>query len=153
MGVDCTLTIPAPAKLRDVADTIAALLGAPRGLCAISYHTMDDLPECVRIELGSPINFSVLYHYEWDKDGNHGIMPRATARNIALCVALCDFFGGSVDFNDCDNTDQDYAVPFKSDLHESAGDPWEAFQERRVSVLPLTRKQIDQYESIAAYKS
>ena len=166
MGVDCRLTIPAAARLRDVADVAAALLGAPmvkhdlgRGsysahVNGITYHVYQDMPECVHVNLPLSTGLrSFLYHYEWSSSpGDHGIMPRSYSANIALCVALCDFFGGSVDYADCDDSDENYRVPAKTDLHEQDGDPWHAFQDRKLAVRPLTRAELNAYRSVAGYK-
>jgi len=179
MGIDCTFTIPAPAQLRDVADVLAALLGCPverrplgdgstyahvAGVTFQQYGTPDgdpdrpvvayapSLPSCVSIEIATPDGpRSFLYHYEWDAMGNRGIMPRATAANIALCVAACDFFGGSVDFNDCDDVGEDYRQPVREDIHASDGQPWQAFQDRKLAVQPLTPSDIARFSPVAAY--
>lgn len=165
MGVDCKYTIPAQARLRDVADVAGILLGCKvteeslgsgRSTYAkvhgITYRTSDDMPECIRIVYPDSCQLALLYHYEWDLFGNHGIMPRSRARNIALCVALCDFFGGSVDFNDYDDDKDDHSAHIPDDIHAEDGDEWDAFQQRKLSVQPLTKQQIRKYEHVAVYK-
>lgn len=168
MGANCSLTIPAPARIRDVATVMAGLLGCPitklsMGANAYSAHVdgitfrpYDNMPECVSIVTPMPIRpwntHDVLYHYEWDEFGNHGIMLRSRPINIALCVALCDFFGGRVDFNDCDDSDCDYQKPAFDDIRASDGKPWDAFQDRILSVKPITNADISRYRDVAAYK-
>lgn len=167
MGVGCQLTIPAPARIRDVADVIAGLLGFPvykiplgnDGYAArvdgIQFLSYDNMPECSRIITPMPIGpwdvYETLYHYEWDELGNHGIMPRSRPINIALCIALCDFFGGRIDFNDCDDSDCDYRQPAREDIHATNGQPWNAFQDRILAVRPLTKEDIERYRDVAAY--
>lgn len=168
MSADCQLTIPAPARIRDVAEVTAALLGCPvikqplgnDGYAAhvdgIRYHVYPDMPECSTIIVPMPIGpwetWSCLYHYEWDALGNHGMMPRSRALNIALCVALCDFFGGSVDFNDCDSEEEDHRQPIREDIHAEDGQPWNAFQDRKLAVKALTPDDIERYRPFAAYQ-
>ena len=168
MGFDCQYTIPAPARIRDVATVMGALLGCPlkkyelgeggysARIDGIVFRSYDDMPECVRIVTPMPIgpwdSYEVLYHYEWDEYGNHGIMPRSRPINIALCIALCDFFGGRIDFNDCDHSDCDYRQPTREDIHATDGQPWNAFQDRILAVKPLTKEDIKRCRDVAAYK-
>lgn len=173
MGVDVRLMIPAPARIRDVADVLAALLGCPvvrqdhghggswsancwGDVAFYRSENADDLiqPECVWININAPDDpRSFLYFFEWDAMGNHGLFPRSTASNIALCVAICDFFGGTVDFNDCDDVEVDYRQPVREDIHPHGGMPWENFQNRKLAIQPLTVADVVRYQSVAAYKT
>lgn len=176
MGIDCKLTLPAAAQIRDVADVIGALLGKPMhkrpiyGVWSadhnhgvIAFRQYGDLvernryepnvPECLSIDIETsdgPRSF--LYHYEWDAIGNRGMMMRAFSENIALCVALCDFFGGSVDFNDCDTIRENYRQPAREDIHRENGTAWQSFQQRKLDVQPLTKADIARYTPEAAYR-
>ncbi len=51
------------------------------------------------------------------------------------------FFGGEVDFNDCDSTDIDFAWPTADSLMANNGEEWEEHQRRMFEVKPLKRKK------------
>lgn len=182
MGDSCIYIVPAPARLRDVADVIAMMLGNPaelRRLAGFSESTyayvegiryiqvgtaMDknntygiryepEMPEWVFIQIKAYDGIKVFnYDYEWDAMGNHGILLSSTPGNIALCVGLCDFFGGVVDFNNNDDITDDYRQPVREDIHAQDGQPWQSFQNRKLSVKPLTSSDIAKYRSVFNYK-
>lgn len=56
-----------------------------------------------------------------------------------LGVELVRFFGGEVDFNDCDSVDIDFAWAMADDLMAVNGKAWEDFQKRMFSVQPLPK--------------
>jgi hypothetical protein len=60
-------------------------------------------------------------------------------------MALVDFFGGEVDFNDCDATDVDYKMRRKSNKKNCPEDgrSWDAFQKRLFALQPLTESDFD----------
>lgn len=174
MGVDCQITLPRNVSVRDVADVIGALLGCPKKTSKLRENDAEDeawychtegvsvignerLPECCSIELvGATVGPSerhLCYHFEWKGDGTRGLMPRSTALNIAMARGLADFFGGIVDYADWDDKYEDYTVPFKSQEENNPqdGDPWQAFQQRKLDVQPLTKQQIDECEQWAEY--
>lgn len=165
MSTDCQVTIPAPARLQDVGDVIGALLGCPVSIRVlsgtgntyahvegVSYRSIPDQVECVNIVIDSPAGpRTFLYHFEFDHMGNHGIMVRARSANIALCVAVCDFFGGVVDFNDVDDVDQDYRQPVREDINTEHGLASDNFQRRKLNVTPLAPADIAKYDSVASY--
>ena len=80
-------------------------------------------------------------------------MPRSTASNIALGKRLVDFFGGFVDYNDCDNSDSDYAVAEKTadECDPQDGQPWDDFQERMFNLKPITKEEIEACRQYSAY--
>jgi hypothetical protein len=81
------------------------------------------------------------------------LSARACADTIAAFVGVADFFGGAVDFNDCDDVEWDHAVPDRpvSDCTAEDGDEWDHVQRRLASVEPLTQKQIHEFKKHAAY--
>ena len=168
MGVDCKITLPDKVRIHDVADVIGMLLGQKWELVPLDNHGSKHL----KVEGVSVKNSSVdtcadifvgerrfFYHFEWsggsfegrDTYCGRGLMPSATAENIALGVALVQFFGGIVDFNDCDESDCDFAWPEQPDIRPNDGEAWERFQQRMASVRPLTKTDIAKYKPVAAY--
>lgn len=104
------------------------------------------------------IGFS--YHFEFggprcgkNNGGCRGIMMRAWAVNIAVFRRLADFFGGVVDYCDCDSKENDYVVEAKDDsLNCPESDkPWQDLQHRIMAVAPLTQEEIDACEKVASY--
>ena len=159
MGVNCKITLPPAARLQDVADVIGALAGMPckqrdfgKGLKGWAAHvdgvtaeSIKGLPTCANIEFDSPVDGSrhhVMYHFEWDRHGNRGLMPRSTPLWCAIGKGLVDFFGGSVDYNDWDAIAVDYSQPARDDIHAEDGAEWYAFQERKLAVQPISAEQL-----------
>ena len=168
MGVDCRITLPDKVRIRDVADVIGMLLGQKWELAPLDSHGSKHL----KVEGVSVRNSSVdacadifvgdrrfFYHFEWsggsfgnrDIHCGRGLILRSTAENIALAVALVQFFGGFVDFQDCDESDCDFAWPEQPDIRPNDGEAWERFQQRMAAVRPLTKADIAKYKSVAAY--
>lgn len=173
MGVNTSITLPAQVQLRDVALVLAALDGVPMvrhhftfgngGWGAdleggigkhIIYSTNDHLPECVGIRWISAEGKAryVLYHFEFGRAGHHGLLPGATPWWIVAGKRLVDVFGGIVDFDDCDNKDQDYVQPIADDISASNGEAWYRWQERLLAVKPITQEELDEARQYAAYK-
>lgn len=181
MGVDCSVTLPDKVRLRDVAKVIGLLLGKPGRMESLRdnsgyYLVVDDIktqgtsmPECAEIIITGALsglsgevrdNRRFLYHFEYSHDsrGGHdakcgrGIQPSCTALNIAMCVELAKFFGGVVDFNDCDGSNRDFHSPVKKDIRANDGEEWEKFQRRMAAVKPMSQAHIDRYTEHAAYK-
>jgi hypothetical protein len=55
-----------------------------------------------------------------------------------VAVGLVRFFGGEVDFNDCDQSDCDFAWPLQPDITACDDEAWEAFQQRKMAVKPAS---------------
>lgn len=100
------------------------------------------------------------YHFEFggprkgkNNGGSRGIMMRAYAVNIAIFKRLADFFGGTVDYCDCDSKENDYVVPHRTDNENCPedGKPWQALQQRIWDVQKLTQSEIDACEKYASY--
>ena len=133
MGVDCKIHLPGNARVKDVAKILAILDG-----CKVSKYEhesgaywadvetvkvagIDNLPECARITWeGATGKRFVLYHFEPDEGNGRLLMPPSTSWWIAAAKFLVDFYGGSADFNDCDDCAVDYARS-KEALHCDRG--------------------------------
>jgi hypothetical protein len=170
MGIDCKVSLPANVRLSDVAKVIGVLLGcevSKRYLGKGSWSAQVDgvvVQQCSTVGLASiDINksteggelcvLSALYHYEFSRSGRRGLIFGSTAKRIALCRALAKFFGGWVDYQDCDKRKQDYMLPDKTSTQNSPedGKEWHVLQNRILKLKPLTSKDIEACEKYAAY--
>ena len=165
MGVDTVVLLPAHVRVQDVTDVIGKLLGHSSKLrdsgsvdvAQVNVENIEGLPDCVYLrgyhgkgDQRRP-TFTFTYPFESD-DGRRIIMRRSRAENIALFRRLVDFFGGSVDYQDCDAEDADYSV--ECPIDESAptdGDAWYAFQKRIHVMTPLSEEEVAACEEFAAY--
>ena len=162
MGTDCQVLLPTDVRARDVATAIAILLGAdktkqPLGkggswVCQTdaSVEANTAVPTCADLVVPGD---RYLYHFEV-QGGQRLIMRRSRAKAIALFYALAKFFGGAVDFNDCDDQ---YDRFYERSLQRPVNDPedgvlWTQLQEDLFNLEPLTEKDIAQYEDYAAYR-
>lgn len=171
MGVDTHIMLSPATRVRDVATVMSILCGhepvrtslsADGAWCATVPNgfrvTTTTVPEMVRISGTSwGEERSVFYHFECEfpnGDPCRLLMPRATPLWIAVGVALVKFFGGRVDFCDCDERRDDVVVPVSpgSIIAPEGGQPWRDFQERLMHVQPLRYNEVMLYSGVAAYK-
>lgn len=180
MGVNVGCQLPHGTRIKDVAKVAAALLGheskhVPIGgsdstfatvkgydlkaagdssfqvtLAYVVLDTTTGNPAAQAILKSDGERYHLLYHFEYSKLGP-GTTPKCTAAKIALCVGLVRFFGGTVDFSDCDAKDVNLRVKAKTDIHASDGPEWSEFQNRILAVQPITKDDIAKYEKFAAY--
>lgn len=165
MGVDCEIHLPDDVQIRDVADVLGILAGNKKewreskgarwvGVenVSISGNTFPGLA-CITLPYCATKRdeIYVLYHFE-PGCGGRLLMPRSTAWWIAAGKRLVDFFGGSIDFNDCDDSDVDYERPKpRGRNNPENGEPWRAFQEALFAVEPLTQEEVDACAKHSAY--
>ena len=164
MGVDTRIQLKPQTQLRNVADVIGVLLGCiprlePLGgtnskSCRVAgvkvaSSTVETCADILIVpEHGETRN--ILYHFE-SEDGCRGLLLRCYAENIALGVRLVEFFGGSIDYNDSDESDCDFTakgLPFAS---ADAGQSWDQLQEAIHSLRPLTYSEVVGYKKHATY--
>lgn len=163
MGVDVCLTLSVGSRLHDVANAIGILAGLPvtsdsgfYQLRGVTTRTTP-IPEAPEIViLGRLIDgesaHSVMFHYE-NAGGCPQMIPPSTAFWIAVCRRLVDFFGGSLDYQDCDSVSVNYRKPCPRKRNDpSDGKPWHAFQAALYSLKPLTTADLDKAKKWAAYK-
>lgn len=171
MGVDSRITLPGNVRVQDVADIIGILGGLEpkkRYFDDKSFHvtvpgvkiTPTHAPYVVEIQLTSEDGVYLIdgeyYHsvlYFFEHQGTDKLMnPPSTAFWISIGRRLVDFFGGKIDYNDCDNVKNDYSVPYKSDKeNQQSSTDYHEFQERIISISPLTEEDLDEAEKLAAY--
>lgn len=161
MGVNTKISLPPNVRLRDVAMVIAALdgvelkkrtLDAQKGSYAarsekVWMETVATIPECAYIYWINANNVQrrVMYHFEWEsKPGWHGLLPNQSDWWIAAGKRLVNFFGGEVDFNDCDDECCDYQQPIEPDNlnHPTDDKPWHDLQDRLLRIQPLTEEEV-----------
>ena len=150
MGINTKVYLPAKARISDVSKVIGKLLRSKK----ISIESCI-IPECAKINIidGKNTEHHFLYHFEFDSEGNHGIVISSTARNIAIAKGLVDFFGGKIDFNNCDCVECDYYIPEQLYINAEDGDEWDKLQYRINSIEPITLHHIKECNIFAAYKS
>lgn len=175
MGCDCRIVLRAP--LADVASAIGILLGKKHTfhpehgwiiVDGVNVRGLVDIPECAMIDVDRVGQF--MWHYEFE-GSMPGLMPRATARNIALGRALCQTFGGTLQPTDRTPKDKwehyvspqspfclpagltpERWVPMSADLYAEAGEAWYARQGRLAALRPLTDDDINAARPLAAYQ-
>jgi len=168
MGVDARLFLPGNVRVHDVASVLGILFGLPHALepltggdgvlCRVRGANVRghiDIPAMAEIELRAPNGDHVAgfyYHFE-NPSGRRQLTGRSTAKVIAAFKYVADFFGGRVDYQDCDDEDLDYVAPDKSDEenHADDGEAWDAFQRRMDAVEALEPIDIRVCKKFAAY--
>ena len=173
MGVDAALSLPPNVQVRYVAYVAGILLGlkperAPLSsgrhvrsdgqLCygvrvpGVTVASCGSTVEMCDIVIGTPAPRSFFYHFE-SAGGRRSIRIGSTAESIALLCALADFFGGVVDYQDCDEIEDDYVAADKSDAENCAedGEPWDDMIDRVLAVKPLARSAIKRLQGRGAY--
>jgi hypothetical protein len=173
MGVDCLIRLNSRCRLRDVADVIGILSGLKperrhfasgtgwgvevKGV-SVKSTCVPEMAE-IRIVAGGEdalvdgeLAHFVMFHWEGDNGGRVLSQP-STPFWCALAKRLVDVFGGSVDFNDCDGSEEDYRAdpPTEYDPLASDDTPWYVWQERQMGLKPLTKKKLKAGRRVAAY--
>lgn len=163
MGVDCRVTLPPEVQLIWVVKVIGAAAGCPvreedRFLRVDGARAqVTSIPEMASIvidrqtvdgEAGHYVN----YHFEGDDGGGtHVMIPPSTAFWIAVMRKVVDFFGGTIDYNDCDETDVDYLIKGQKNASKT-DEEWNALQDRLHTVKPVTKREWRACDKYAAYK-
>lgn len=165
MGVDCVITLPERTRARDVARVIGVLAGLPAELkkfdsCDSFYLDVQGIKlqpasvaECAEIVWTDPVSGDgryVLYHFE-PEHGGRLMLPRSTPFWCAVAVKLVTLFGGSVDFQDCDDVEIDFQASINPLISASDGLEWEQWHKAMLDVGPLTAADIDKGRAVCAY--
>jgi hypothetical protein len=158
MGVDCSIALPGNVRVRDVADVLGKLRGAESSLEKLgrdSYQVVVAdvevkgiafLAACADIRVTGPRPGPQYCFFHFASEGStRAIRLSSTPANIAIAKRLVEFFGGAVDFNDCDDIDCDFEVQAKTDTENqpSTGVPWKDLQQRIHAVEAITDEEID----------
>lgn len=95
----------------------------------------------------------VSYFFEC-KDGKYRYLyPKATPFWIAIGKGLCKFFGGKIDYHDCDagGINASWKKPRKCNSPEDGG-AWYAFEQAKLDLKPITVKDMIKANKWAGYK-
>lgn len=89
----------------------------------------------------------LVYHFESDPDGRRIVTAPSEARYLALFTKLVNFFGGRLDYDDCDRVECDLEM---MDRTNRANAPvsdvdYAILQERLLAIEPVEAKDIPQY--------
>jgi hypothetical protein len=150
MGVDTKILLPATARLMDVTSVLGKLLGFPHEKCGLSaggsyYYRVPGISTATAIDTCALIKWtdcriegvggSVLYHFEGSPRGERLLMPHCCEEWQEIGRQLVQFFGGTVDYNDCDDVDVDFSRPNQfPDGMPGDGQAWRALQESIAAV-------------------
>ena len=180
MGVDTVIRLPENVRVDDVTDVIGILVGKKahkktfdQVIQSEGWHTrvdgVDTAPSisgCVQIHITKGLSDDatrardgqndapfVLYFFESERGGRL-LSPPSTTFWIAVGKGLVKFFGGTIDYNDCDDSNIDYRVAKKSRSINapSDGKAWYTFQERKLNLKALTKKDFDVVRKHSAYE-
>lgn len=166
MGVDASITLHPSARVGDVTTALGILAGlepelhplssgalrvqVPGAVCDSYGSPAGGLVACARIDLTAPEGHllvdgeeghHVMYHFEWEKTevhGARGLLPPSTPFWVAAGIKLVDFFGGHIDFNDCDTVAVDHVAP-PSILPAADDQGWQDYQHALAAIEPVTR--------------
>lgn len=153
MSTDCKVYLPANVRLNHVVEVIGVAVGCPVTKTPIgmdSYYVRVEgigmentiVPEMVQIRFGDR-HCSYFFEGENDHVGPM-ISMKSTDFWIAVASRLVNFFGGHVDFNDCDEFDYDYQAAAKSNLSNrpTDGDDWKNLQDRIMNVPRIHKDEL-----------
>lgn len=177
MGVCCHVYVPQDVSSRDVADVLAILLGAkkswtedrgarwvevegnphPEGIKEVPG--MDNLFVGNKVKLEVPDGFAPTFHYQvrFGKKMYGMVHFSSESTRIAIAIRLAKFFGGIVDYSDCDESGNELrfarskAVPqMLADLED---DDFHTYQIALWDLEPLTEKEVERVKAkkYAAY--
>jgi len=166
MGVDTKIMLPSKVRARTVSSVLGRIVGFEGIKTALgggAWYTqvegisINNNPQVVGLAditwdkaPGPRTRGYVAYHFEVE-DGGRLLMPPSTAFWLAVGHRLVDFFGGKLDYNDCDNSEVDYKVKANPNSWADDGKPWDQLQQRIMDIEPLTVEEIKSYQNVAAY--
>ncbi len=160
MGVDCRIILPHNVRVDDVVKVIGIAAGFKPELIHETWGSYVKVAG-VKIENTSvpsmcQINFDgrfVYYHFEAENGKGRLLNPKSTDFWIAIGRRLVDFFGGELDYSDCDIDDVDYARKSKGNNLNcpSNGKPWMSFQNRLMEIKPIHISEMS--SGLGAYSS
>jgi hypothetical protein len=167
MGVDARITFMPDVRVKDA----AMVMGVLAGLTPERYSLGRDdavfvkvpgvtvkptmIPEMAEISLAGRMvdgeaDHTAYWHFE-SADGTSLCAPRSTPFWIAVAHGLVDFFGGSIDYQDCDGGGADIRRDSPFFNHPTDGAAWDEFQLRILNLAPLTRQDLYDAMPVAAY--
>lgn len=172
MGCDTHITLPSETRVVDVAKVMGALAGYEKTteplkgsdaiFCRVAGQEVSPcncVVEMCTINLTEPTidgeeGHSAFYHFEGIRTGERLVSVRSTPFWIAMGLKLIKFFGGSIDFNDCqgEGPDRTYDKPRPSNYIVD-DEEWSSFQQEILDIEPITKQDIVDAADHAAYDS
>ncbi len=156
MGVDIRCVLPGNVRVDDVAKVIGIAVGlkpeyrkfnmgnSDGGATYVDGITVNAAGSVDTVQINFDGRYA-LYFFEPDiAIGKRLFYPKSTPFWIAACKRLVDFFGGTIDYNDCDEKAVDYRVKAKSNSENCPSDdePWETFQQRLLTVPRIHKSEM-----------
>jgi hypothetical protein len=171
MGVNSNVYLDAGVQVRDVADVIGILAGLKpykrhfsgsvgwsTEVDGVKLRSCDTSPEMCEIILTGDLvdgekGHYVNYFFEIDEGKYRYLYPKATPFWIAISKELCKFFGGKIDYCDCDEggINARWKKPRKKNAPQD-GKPWYNFQQEKLDLKPITIKDMIWANKWAGYK-
>ena len=175
MGVDTRIYLPTTCSVRNVGNVMGAYMGLPVKKQSFRDNTgyyvivdgvqINGVPDisCIAIDLKGKLvdgeeHHHLLFHFETEYQDTPMFLlcPRSTPLWIAIGKKLINFFGGHMVYQDCgdwDDLENIYSQPCKSLRYNrpSDGDAWTAFQDKILSIVPLTQDDLNECKKYAAY--
>lgn len=172
MGIDIRITLPGDVRVDDVARVMGVLAGLPAEqyslgsspsiFVRVKRATVENttFPDMAQIVLsGQMVDGDIAHFVNWHFEGNgfdRICFPPSTAFWIAVSRGLVDFFGGKVDYQDCDESEVDYQRDYHLSLVSNCptdGPEWDAFETRILNLTPITAEGLEEARTFAAYKN
>lgn len=177
MGVNTKIRLPHDVQVGDVARVAGILAGLPYEMydyieygkvkCRwvkvplASVTTCNGTPTMCNVVLNAPTidgedSHHSYYHFE-DTDVRSSregrlFSPSSTPFWIAVGVGLAKFFGGTVDFNDCDEVRTNVSFPKpRRKNNPQDGKEWTKYQREMFAVRPLELRDLRRYQKKAGY--
>lgn len=171
MGTSCRIVLPSDVLIRDVADVMGILAGLPKHMdtldnsgrqfqvCKVNGVKVKNttIPEMGQIILeGAMVDgqkaHQVYYHYEGEHGTTRTLSPQSTALWIAIGRGLVYFFGGTMDYQDCDSVRVNFRKPKPRKWNDpESNKPYDDFQRAMFAVEPLTKADLNACKKWAAY--
>lgn len=162
MGANCKIILPANVRMRDVLAVIGIAVGYEAKVSTLSSGGLSiDMPhDGPRFELADSRSNDFGYikfdgrqgywSYEPDYDdaiGKRFFGPTSTAFWCLVGKRLVDFFGGSIDYNDCEGDGPDYKVRERTNKQNYPKDnpEWDVFYHRLLAVEPITQEEMAEF--------
>ena len=174
MGVNSEVYLPSDVRVEDVADVLGILAGLkPQKKHFKSYggdgfyvevegvevKICENVPSMVEIILSGDLvdgeqGHCVSYHFECKRGGERMLYPKSTPFWIAVSKKLCKFFGGCIDYHDCDagGINARWKKPRKKNNPDD-GKPWNDLEKAKLALKPVSMKEIRDANKLAGYKT
>lgn len=161
MGCDARIILPGNVRIRDVMRVIGVAVGFEAKVSPLGSSICTDVDgvEATTPMASSPDFLHIKFdnrHAYWSFEpdcapGKRLLMPTSSAFWCLVGHRLVDFFGGKIDYNDCDAIDFDYERrPKGNSLNcPDDGEPWRRFHERIAKVPPITRAELEAFRGAA----